>query len=97
LVWSGGTAQFEVGAGGTDPLAYQWWFNQTNLLADATNAVLVLTNVGLSQEGWYSAVVMNLYGTAASSNAQLTVCAALRFTASIIIFPAQTPRLARAR
>jgi hypothetical protein len=54
-------------------LAYQWYFNQTNLLANATNASLTLTNVQPSQAGNYSVVVTNLYGSALSSNAVLTV------------------------
>src|SRR5262249_38732110 len=41
----GDTAQFTVQAQGTSPLAYQWYFNQTQSLTYATNATLVLSNV----------------------------------------------------
>ena len=69
----GGTAGFSVTASGTSPLAYQWYFNQTNLLATATNATMSLTNVQPSQAGNYSVLVTNLYGFALSSNGVLTV------------------------
>jgi len=54
-------------------LAFRWYFNQTNLLAGATNASLTLTNVQLGQAGSYSVLVTNLYGSALSSNVALNV------------------------
>ena len=39
-VAAGGTATFGVSASGGVPMSYQWLFDQTNLLAGATNALL---------------------------------------------------------
>ena len=69
----GSTATFTTGVGGTAPLNYQWLFNATNVLAGATNASLVLTNIQPVQAGNYSLFVTNLYGSALSSNATLIV------------------------
>ncbi len=71
----GGSVTFTMTATGTAPFSWQWKFNGTNLL-NATNASLTLTNVQLSQAGIYSARVSNLFGSATSSNAILTVQAA---------------------
>jgi Concanavalin A-like lectin/glucanases superfamily/Immunoglobulin domain/Immunoglobulin I-set domain len=71
-VYVGGTASFTVTASGTSPLSYHWNFNQTNI-ANATNAILVLTNVQPSQAGNYAVLVTNLVNSAVSSNALLTV------------------------
>lgn len=68
----GGTATFKVTVTGTTPIKYQWRFNDTALPA-ATNALLTLTNLQLSQAGNYSVTVTNAYGSAISSNAALTV------------------------
>ena len=68
----GGTASFSVVAEGTEPLSYQWSFNGTNLV-EATNALLVLTNVQSSDAGDYAVLVANEVGFELSSNALLTV------------------------
>jgi hypothetical protein len=68
-----GTAAFSVGANGSLPLSYQWFFNQTNLLANQTNSSLVLTNVQLTDAGNYTVLVSNLISSVLSSNATLTV------------------------
>jgi Concanavalin A-like lectin/glucanases superfamily/Immunoglobulin domain len=69
----GGTSMFTVGASGTTPLIYQWYFNTTNLLEGATNASLVLANVQFHQAGNYTVLVTNTYGSIISSNAALTI------------------------
>jgi hypothetical protein len=66
------SATFTVVASGTLPLSYQWSFNSTNLVG-ATNASLTLASVQLTQSGNYSVLVTNIYGSAQSSNALLTV------------------------
>jgi hypothetical protein len=68
----GGSASFSVTAGGSQPLSYQWRLG-TNALNGATNSVLNLSNVQLSDAGNYSVVVSNPFGTVTSSNALLTV------------------------
>jgi uncharacterized delta-60 repeat protein len=68
----GSNATFTVVAVGEPTLVYQWWFNGATI-AGATAASLTLTNVQAAQVGLYSVVVTNLFGTATSSNATLTV------------------------
>jgi uncharacterized repeat protein (TIGR03803 family) len=68
----GAAATFSVLSSGRLPLLYQWQFNGTNL-ANATNATLALSNLAANQAGSYSVLVSNSLGSAASSNALLTV------------------------
>jgi uncharacterized delta-60 repeat protein len=63
---------FNVTAIGTPPLSYQWRKGVTSLPA-ATAASLTLTNVQVSDNGNYSVVVTNAYGSVTSSVATLTV------------------------
>ncbi|HXC98428.1 MAG TPA: immunoglobulin domain-containing protein [Verrucomicrobiae bacterium] len=70
----GANATFAVTTTGSTPLSYQWVVNGSNMLAMATNATLVLTNLQLSQSGNnYSVVVSNSFGVTNSSSAMLTV------------------------
>jgi hypothetical protein len=63
---------FFVNAKGSEPITYQWWF-EDEALADATNAALTLISVGSSHEGQYYVKVSNSLGTATSSSAELNV------------------------
>ena len=65
---------FVVTTVGTAPLSYQWNFNGASI-SGATNALLALTNVQVSQSGNYAVAVTNAFGWALSSNAVLTVYA----------------------
>ena len=56
-------------------LTYQWLFDETNVIAGATDSMLVLTNVQMSEAGFYSVTISNSLGFVVSSNAQLTVLA----------------------
>jgi len=67
----GNNITFNVAAGGTAPLRYQWWFNQTNSLPSATNSTLTLTNVQLTNAGSYFVVVTNTLGSITSNPALL--------------------------
>lgn len=69
----GDTASFNVTAIGTPPLAYQWYFNTNTPVSGATNAALVFGPVTTNQAGYYQVIVTNLYGSATSSLAALTV------------------------
>ena len=71
-VLEGGNATFTVGATGTAPLSYQWYFNG-GLLAGANTANLVLSGVQNSHAGAYHAVVSNEAGSVTSGSATLTV------------------------
>jgi len=73
LVFAGGNATFETVVSSCPPLAYQWYFNETNILATETNAILVLTNVAIDQAGSYSVVLTNDYGSTTSVLAVLNV------------------------
>ena len=77
------TAVFTVAATGTAPLHYQWSLNHTNLFG-ATNAILTLPNVQLSQAGSYSVTVSNLVGSTNSLAALLTVNPSLPSTVPVI-------------
>jgi hypothetical protein len=71
----GSTVDFSVVANGTPPLGYQWFFNATNAIPGAANALLELTNVQFSQVGSYRVVVTGPYGSVTSAPAMLTVVA----------------------
>ncbi len=72
-VLPGGTAEFTVNTTGSQPLAYQWYINQTSI-SMATNASLVVTNVQLDQTGGdYSVLISNAVGSTNSLGAVLTV------------------------
>lgn len=63
---------FSATVTGDSPLFYQWRLNGTNI-PGATNLVLILRNVQKSDEGLYSLVAFNQYGSAESLSAKLTV------------------------
>ena len=67
-----GTVTFQVVAGGSQPLAFQWQFNDLNL-SDATNSILTLTNLSPDQSGNYSVLVSNPFGMVKSQPAFLSV------------------------
>jgi Ig-like domain-containing protein/FIMAH domain-containing protein len=68
----GGTATFEVLAGGKQPLFYQWTFNGTNI-DGATNASLTLTDVQTNQAGHYSVSITNAFGSTNSASTILNL------------------------
>ncbi len=74
-VGAGSTLDLGVVADGAPPLSYQWFFDATNALTGATNAVLELTSVQPLQGGAYNVVVTNLLGAVTSPAAVLTVVA----------------------
>ena len=68
----GNTASFSVAATGASPLNYQWSFNN-GLYAGATNATLAFGPALTNQAGNYQVIITNLYGSATSRVAVLTV------------------------
>jgi len=69
----GTTTTFSVVAFGSDPLSYQWFHNTNTPVSGATDSILTLTNVQVSDAGSYSVVINNTAGTTNSSFALLTV------------------------
>jgi hypothetical protein len=67
----GKNATFNVVAGGSPPLQYQWRFNGV-ALAGATGSTLTFT-VGTASGGSYSVVVTNAFGSVTSTDAVLEV------------------------
>jgi hypothetical protein len=65
-------ATFAVTAAGSQPLAYQWFFNNS-LIAGATAAQYSLSGIQSSNTGNYQVVVTNSLGAVTSSVATLTV------------------------
>ena len=71
---AGQTVQFTVGASGSSPLIYRWYFNtNTPLFSASTVAALFLTNAAPQSAGFYSVLVTNAYGSITSSFASLTI------------------------
>ncbi len=68
---TGNAATFAaVGSGGA-PLSYQWRFNNTNLIAGASNAILPFASLQTNNSGNYSVTLSNLQGVTTSSEALL--------------------------
>jgi hypothetical protein len=78
-VLKGGTAQFSVVAWGSPPFAYQWYFQGTQAIPGATNAVLAVQNVDFPLGGDYSVRVTNPFGATNSQAAALRVLVEPRF------------------
>ena len=70
----GSTARLCVTARGTPPLTYQWVKDSPPVvIAGATNATLVLTNVQLSDSGLFRVIVTNASGSVTSAPVRLSV------------------------
>ena len=80
---NGDTVTFVVNVTGSEPLAYQWFFDQTNKLDGETNNTLLLANVTPLSAGTYRVDIDNLYGhTSSSANLQVRVLPAGHIRAS---------------
>ena len=71
IVQAGSAVTFNVAAGGTPPLTYQWYLN-INPIPDATASTLIILNAQAANAGAYSVRVANAASTI-SASAQLTV------------------------
>jgi enediyne biosynthesis protein E4 len=76
----GSNVTFSVTTTGFGPLTTQWRWNGTNIAA-ATSNVLTLTNVQIANEGSYSVIISDSYGSISSSNATLAALARPQITA----------------
>jgi len=63
----GGTLNASVVANGPGPLSYQWYFNTSQAIANATNASLTLPNLQTTNIGSYTCVITNPYGSTNST------------------------------
>jgi hypothetical protein len=77
-------AMFSVGANGSPPLRYQWYFNTSTLLAGQTNASLSFTIASTNDAGGYAVVITNKFGSVTSSVATLAV---IPITVGLPAFP----------
>jgi len=73
VVTQGFDAFFEVLVAGSPPLSYQWFFNDTNVLAGATNTTLLIPQVTGANDGTYRLRVANQVTNVFSDPATLTV------------------------
>lgn len=72
-VTEGQPATFQVGAGGTSPLSYQWQRNTVNI-SGANSSSYTIASATLADGGAkFRCVVSNTFGTATSNEATLTV------------------------
>jgi alpha-tubulin suppressor-like RCC1 family protein len=69
---AGGDVIFKVEVFSVGPVSYQWRLNGADI-QDATNGVLVLNDVKMSNEGVYSVKISNPYGSIVSSPAALAL------------------------
>ena len=69
----GGTATFNVGATGTPPLSYQWQKNNADIGGAIGTSYTTPAAVAGDNGATFRCVVTNLYGTATSNAATLTV------------------------
>jgi len=67
----GSNVTLSVTAVGTSPFSYQWYYNSASI-SGATSPNFTLSNFQSGNEGAYSVIVGNAYGTATSSNAILS-------------------------
>ena len=65
-------ASFSVQASGSQPLAYQWFHNNT-AITNATNSTHSIAHVQTSDNGGYQVLITNSFGSATSRVAQLSV------------------------
>lgn len=72
IIPAGSNATLSASAIGSLPISYQWRINGLNI-AGATNPVLNLTNLQLTDEGNYDVVATNAFGSTNSSSAFLNV------------------------
>jgi WD40 repeat protein len=73
LVVEGTPFTFTAAAVGEEPISYQWYFNQTNPIPNATNSSYAIGSTTVADSGSYNLVAANVAATRTSSVAFLTV------------------------
>jgi hypothetical protein len=80
-VIAGKTVTLSAVATGTPTLTYQWYLNNSTQIPSAVSSSLQFSNITSDQNGSYSVVVSNQYGSATSISATLTVLPPPQMTA----------------
>jgi hypothetical protein len=73
LVVGGTPFTFTAAAIGEEPISYQWYFNATNLIPNATNTSYTIASTSPADSGDYFVVAQNAVATRTSAVATLTV------------------------
>ncbi len=92
IVPVGANPTFSVNVPSGIPLTYQWYFNQSNAIPDATNSFCIVSNAQTADSGSYSVLVANDYGSTSSAPATLTVLLPPALSASpqgTVVLPGQ--------
>jgi hypothetical protein len=71
-VLANSNATLSVGAIGTAPMSYQWFFGGA-AIANATNSILTVTNAQSINEGSYQVTLANSFGSATSQSIYLRI------------------------
>ena len=72
-VLNGTNVTLDVTATGTQPFNYSWYVDATTLIQSGTNSTLNLIVVSPSNDGNYTVIITNAYGSVTSQVATLTV------------------------
>jgi hypothetical protein len=80
----GANPRFEIVAGGSVPLTYQWKFG-VNVLPGQTTSVLQLSNVQASAAGTYTVTISNAYG-GTDRSATLTLVQPDKYAAAVMAY-----------
>ncbi len=73
LVVEGTPFTFNAAAIGEEPISYQWYFNASNAIPDATNSSYTIASTMPADSGDYSLIASNAVATRTSAVATLTV------------------------
>ncbi len=73
-----------MAASGPGPLSYQWYFDTSQQIANATNASLTLPNVQTTNSGSYTCVISNPYGSTNSALLSLNVIVPTAYEAAVL-------------
>ena len=73
MTLAGSNAIFSVVAVGSGPFGYSWYLASTNLIQGGTNSSFSLPDVSTNNDGNYTVVVTNAYGSVTSRVASLAV------------------------
>ncbi|HTA31745.1 MAG TPA: immunoglobulin domain-containing protein, partial [Candidatus Cybelea sp.] len=84
LILAGATLYATVIADGAGPLSYQWYFNSSQAIANATNATLTLPNLQTTNSGNYTCIISNPYGSTNSTPLSLAVIAPSVYESTVL-------------